>query len=82
MRRYLPAVIVGCIVWAFIWGTGGMISLMLLSMAWEHSPALTIAGLTVMAAAVASFFLFGHKRGGQPSKRRDAPLSADCANEP
>ena len=52
MRLYLPAVIVGCTVWAFIWGTGGMISLVLLSMAWEHSPAMTITGLTVMAAAV------------------------------
>ena len=82
MRRYLPAVIVGCTVWAFIWGTGGIISLVLLSMAWEHSPAMTITGLAVMAAAVASFFLFGRGRGGQPSKRRDAPLSADCANEP
>ena len=80
MRRYLPAVVAGCTVWAFIWGTGGMISLVLLSMAWNHSPAMTIAGLIVMAAAVASFFLFG--RGGQPSKRRDAPLSADCAKEP
>ena len=80
LRRYLPAVVVGCTVWAFIWGTGGMISLVLLSMAWEHSPAMTTAGLAVMAAAVASFFLFG--RGGQPSKRRDAPLSADCAKEP
>ena len=70
MRRYLPAVIVGCTVWAFIWGTGGIISLVLLSMAWEHSPAMTITGLAVMAAAVASFFLFGRGRGGQPSKRR------------
>ena len=53
MRRYLPAVVAGCTVWAFIWGTGGMISLVLLSMAWNHSPAMTIAGLIVMAAAVA-----------------------------
>ena len=47
MRRYLPAVIVGCTVWAFIWGTGGIISLVLLSMAWEHSPAMTITGLSI-----------------------------------
>ena len=78
--KFQTAVVVGCTVWAFIWGTGGIISLVLLSMAWEYSPTMTTAGLAVMAAAVASFFLFG--RGGQPSKRRDAPLSADCAREP
>ena len=82
LRRYLPAVIVGCVIWAFIWGTGGMISLVVISQAWEHSPVLTVAGLVVVAVAVIGFNLLGRHRGDQPSKRRDAPLSADCAREP
>ena len=82
LRRYLPAVIVGCVIWAFIWGTGGMISLVIISQAWEHSPVLTVTGLVIIAAAVTGFNLLGRHRGDQPSKRRDAPLSADCAREP
>ena len=82
LRRYLPAVIVGCVIWAFIWGTGGVISLVIISQAWEHSPVLTVTGLVVVAVAVTGFNLLGRHRGDQPSKRRDAPLSADCAREP
>ena len=57
MRRYLPAVIVGCVIWAFIYATGGLIGFALLSRAWEHSPPLTILGLLTITGATAAFFI-------------------------
>ncbi len=62
LRRYLPAVTVGCVMWAFIYGTGGMISAVIITRAWEHSPALTIIGLVVIAAAIAAFFVLPRRR--------------------
>jgi putative membrane protein len=68
MRRYLPAVIAGCVIWAFIWGTGGMLSVVIISEAWKHSPVLTVTGLVVIAAAIVSFFLLERRKDDQSSK--------------
>lgn len=48
LRRYLPAVTVGCVIWALIYGTGGLISLALLQQAWRYNPVLTVAGVTLV----------------------------------
>jgi possible integral membrane protein len=81
LRRYLPAVTIGCVIWAFIYGTGGMVSFVIIARAWEHNPLLTVLGLAVIVGAFASFFLRRGRRTvespDQPSNRREAPLSAD-----
>lgn len=52
LRRYLPAVTVGCILWAFLYGTVGFIGWEALGLLWERSPALTLAiGATLTLAA-------------------------------
>ncbi|MDO5068163.1 MAG: VTT domain-containing protein [Propionibacteriaceae bacterium] len=48
LRRYLPAVTVGCVIWALIYGTGGVISWALLSAAWQHNPILTGIGVALL----------------------------------
>lgn len=52
LRRYLPAVTVGCIIWAFMYGTVGFIGWFAVVRLWERSPALTVAVLAAGAAVV------------------------------
>ena len=52
LRRYLPAVTVGCVLWAFMYGTVGFIGWMAVAALWQRSPALTVALLTVAVAGV------------------------------
>lgn len=43
LRRYLPAVIIGCILWAFLYGTVGMIGFHAVALLWSRSPLLVFA---------------------------------------
>ena len=52
LRRYLPAVIVGCVMWAFLYGTVGFIGWVAVGALWDRSPALTVALLTLAAAGI------------------------------
>lgn len=53
MRRYLPAVTVGCLLWAFMYGTVGFIGWVAVAALWERSPGLTVALLALAVAGVA-----------------------------
>lgn len=50
LRRYLPAVTVGCVLWAFLYGTVGFIGWAAVVKLWNYSPALLIA-VAVLAVA-------------------------------
>ncbi|GAA4903073.1 hypothetical protein GCM10025789_22350 [Tessaracoccus lubricantis] len=52
LRRYLPAVTVGCIMWAFLYGTVGMIGFRAIGLLWARSPWWVLA-LALVVAAVA-----------------------------
>ncbi|MDO5676907.1 MAG: VTT domain-containing protein [Propionibacteriaceae bacterium] len=51
LRRYLPAVIIGCIMWAFLYGTVGMIGFKAIGLLWAQSPWLVLA-LALLAAGL------------------------------
>lgn len=53
LRRYLPAVTVGCIIWAFIYSTVGFIGFTAIARLWAISPAgvLIVGALAVAAIA-------------------------------
>ncbi|MHA6524794.1 DedA family protein [Tessaracoccus sp. G1721] len=53
LRRYLPAVTVGCLMWAFMYGTVGFIGWVAVVALWERSPALTVTLLALAVAGVA-----------------------------
>ena len=53
LRRYLPAVTVGCLLWAFMYGTVGFIGWVAVAALWERSPGLTVALLALAVAGVA-----------------------------
>ena len=54
LRRYLPAVTIGCIMWAVIYATVGFIGWNTFAILWEKSPVLTaVLGVVLVAALVA-----------------------------
>lgn len=67
-RRYLPALIVGSLIWGLMYGTIGFVGWVALTRLWDYSPGLAI-GLGV--AAVAGLVLFVWRRRQQ---RRDEEL--------
>ena len=52
LRRYLPAVIVGCIMWAFIYSTIGFAGAVGIAKLWERSPLLVIGLAVVLVGGV------------------------------
>lgn len=62
MRRYLPAVIAGCMIWAVIYGTVGVISIAALEQLWAISPALVI----VLGAGLVGLILWLWGRRDRP----------------
>lgn len=57
MSRYLPAVIIGCIAWALLYGTVGFIGFRALAALYRFSPGLTAAAVMAAAAAAVTAIL-------------------------
>lgn len=74
LRSYLPAVTVGCVVWAVIYGTVGMIGFRAVGLLWQRSPALTLvlAGLLASVAAL----LVRRRREAGPHRVEVSSLSS------
>ena len=50
LRRYLPAVTVGCVMWAFLYGTVGFIGWAAIVRLWNYSPPVVV-GVALLAGA-------------------------------
>ncbi|MFV0407996.1 MAG: DedA family protein [Propioniciclava sp.] len=57
-RRYLPAVIIGCVMWAFIYGTVGFIGIAALGLLWDQYPGLTVVLAGVLLLACIGFIVW------------------------
>ncbi len=55
LRRYLPAVSLGSLLWAFIYGTVGFAGFEALALLWERSPAAAVTLGVVSVLALAGF---------------------------
>lgn len=55
LRRYLPAVTLGCVLWAFLYATVGVVTLAAWRRVYELSPAGATVGTIVLAGALAGF---------------------------
>jgi len=53
LRRYLPAVTVGCVLWAFLYGTVGFIGWAAVVRLWQFSPPLLVALFAAALAGIA-----------------------------
>ena len=70
MRRYLPAVTVGCVMWAFIYGTVGFMGWVGLQELWIRSPVAVVAICLLVAATITWSVLARDK-----SEPQDAPAA-------
>lgn len=59
LRRYLPSVAVGSVIWALMYGTVGFVGVIAVRRLWAYSPALTTAS-AVMIVALLAFVLTRH----------------------
>lgn len=70
--HYLPAVTIGCVIWACVYATVGVISWSALTVLWQRSPALAIA-LGVLATIGLVWFVARHLSGRRtPADPADA----------
>lgn len=58
LRRYLPAVSIGCVVWALIYGTVGFIGFQALALLWQQAPVPTAVLGTALVATFAAFVVW------------------------
>lgn len=71
-RRYLPAVTLGCIMWALIYSTVGFVGFEAFSFLWERNPALAL-GLVAALVVSLTYFIVSRTR-----RRRLAGNVAPC----
>lgn len=57
LARYIPATVVGSILWAFLYGTVGFVGFEALALLWQHSPAVALAAGAVAIAALVLFIV-------------------------
>lgn len=69
LRRYLPALAIGSVIWAIMYGTVGFIGFVALRRLWQLSPGLTVTVGVLAALAIALVF-----------RRRPARVAAPAAD--
>lgn len=52
LRRYLPSVTVGSVIWAFLYGTVGFAGFVAVQRLWEASPFLTVGGVVLLVVVL------------------------------
>ncbi len=70
LRHYLPAVVVGSVIWAFIYGTLGFVGFSAVSVLYERSPVLGIA-LAVLAAGLLAWWIVSQVRAAHAATPED-----------
>lgn len=58
LRRYLPAVITGSVVWALLYGTVGVVGFESFGLLWSRSPAVAILVAVLVGAALTAFIVW------------------------
>ncbi|MDO5534141.1 MAG: VTT domain-containing protein [Propionibacteriaceae bacterium] len=72
LTRYLPAVTVGCVMWAFFYGTVGSAGIEALGLVWSRNPALAVF-LGVLAVSALVVFIVWRVR--EAKRRRPEPVA-------
>ena len=76
LRRYLPALIVGAILWAFLYATVGFATFAGWRRVYELSPAVAIASLVVLLAGLAGYIVWQVRHRHDEDEREPANLGA------
>jgi membrane protein DedA with SNARE-associated domain len=81
LRRYLPSVTVGCILWGFLYATVGFAGFEAVALLYQRSPTLAVAAVVAAAGGLAIFVIASLRR----RKREDvaaAVLADGGVSEP
>ncbi len=70
MRHYLPAVVVGSVIWAFIYATIGFVGVTAVAAMYERSPVLGIS-LAVFATALLAWWIVAQVRAAHAAPPED-----------
>lgn len=62
LRRYLPAMALGCLVWALLYASVGLVGFEAVSTLWRLSPGLTVAVLAAIAVATVTLVALRSRR--------------------
>ena len=76
LRRYLPALTVGAILWAFLYATVGFATFAGWRRVYELSPAVAIASLVVLLAGLAGYIVWQVRHRHDEDEREPANLGA------
>lgn len=77
-RRYLPAVTLGCLAWALIYGTVGFVGVEALALLWQCSPGLTVA-LGVLGVGGFAGFVAWRVRENTGGHGRSEPAASSAS---
>jgi membrane protein DedA with SNARE-associated domain len=76
LRRYLPALTVGAILWAFLYATVGFATFAAWRRVYELSPAVGIASIVVLLAGLAAYIVWQVRHRHDEDEREPASLEA------
>lgn len=72
LRHYLPAVVVGSVIWAFIYGTLGFVGFTAVAALYERSPVLGIV-MAVLAAGLLAWWVVSQVRAAHAAAPEEVP---------
>lgn len=75
LRRYVPALVVGSVIWAVMYGTVGFIGLIAIKQLWALSPLLTVV-LALLLAGVVVFVIRNRRSTATPATGQETDSSA------
>jgi membrane protein DedA with SNARE-associated domain len=76
LRRYVPALTVGAIIWAFLYATVGFATFAAWRRAYELSPTVAIVALVVLLAGLAGYIVWQVRHRNADGEREPASLGA------
>jgi membrane protein DedA with SNARE-associated domain len=74
LRRYVPALTVGAILWAFLYATVGLATLAAWRRVYELSPRVAIGSLAVLLAGLAGYIVWQVRHRHDEDEREPANL--------
>ncbi len=74
LRHYLPAVVVGSVMWAFVYATIGFVGVSAVAVLWASSPALAV-GLAVIASGLLAWWIIAQVRAAHAAAPEDVPAA-------
>jgi membrane protein DedA with SNARE-associated domain len=76
LRRYIPALTIGAIMWAFLYATIGFATFAAWRQMYELSPVIAIVGLVILLAGLAGYIVWQVRHRNADDERETANLGS------